>query len=102
MDTSQTAAPKRSRARPVLRGILAGPVVFLGTFIVMAGAALWLPRDASGVSHIVLPVIFLPAIWGALFFWAYLDQKLWRAWAVVGGVIVLHGGLIARHLMAGA
>lgn len=92
----------RSRLRSILRGLLAGPLVLIGTFVVMAGAALWLPKGEAEVNHIVMPVVFLPAIWGVLFFWAYLDKKLWRAWAVVGGVILVHGGLIARHLLVGA
>ena len=90
--------PAQSRLRAWLRGLLAGPIVFLGTFVVMAGAALWLPKGQAEVNHIVMPVLMLPAIWGALFFYAYLDRRLWRAYAVTLAVVGLHLALIANHL----
>ena len=89
---------KPARHRFWLRLLLAGPVVFIGSFLVMAGAALWLPKGEAEVSHIVMPVLVMPAIWAALFFYAYLDNRLWRAYAVITTILGIHGLMIWHHL----
>lgn len=87
-----------TRAWP--RWLLAGPVVFAVAGLVMSGGALWVPAGPAQIDNIVLPIVLFPAIWALLFFYASLDRRLGRAYAIVLGVGVVHALLIARHLMA--
>lgn len=97
-----TATPSRSRSDSRAlwsRVALAGPVVFICASLVMAGGALWLPKGRAQIDNLVLPILLFPAIWAALFFYACLDRRLGRAWAVIGGLSLLHAALIAQHLL---
>jgi len=76
-------------------------VVLIGSFVVMAGAGLWFPRGSADVNHIAIPVLLLPAIWAALFFYTYLDRSLLRAWLITTAIVGGHAVLITWHLMAG-
>lgn len=88
------------RQRAWLRGLLAGPVVFLAAALVMCGAALWLPKGAAQIDNIVLPIVLFPAIWAALFFYAMLDRKLWRAWLITLLLAAANGAAIAQFVLA--
>lgn len=81
------------------RVALAGPVVFVCASLVMAGGALWLPKGRAQIDNLVLPILLFPAIWAVLFFYACLDRRLGRAWAVIGSLSLLHAALIAQHLL---
>lgn len=88
-----------SRRRFWLRFVLAGPVVFIAAALLMCGAALYLPKGPAQIDNLVAPVVFFPAIWAALFFYAMLDRRLGRAYAVVAALSLAHAGLLALHLM---
>lgn len=90
------------RARAWARGLLAGPLSFFGSWLLMAGAALYLPAGAAGVDNMVFPVVLFPLIWCALFLYALLDSRLFRAYAVILLLGLSHLGLIARHLLGSA
>ncbi len=87
------------RRRLWSRVVLAGPVVFLCAALVMSGGALWLPKGPAQIDNIVVPIVLFPAIWAALFFYACLDRRLGRAWAVIGALSAVHVGMIALHLV---
>lgn len=79
------------------RVVLAGPLVFLCSVAVMGGAAIVIPPGPAMINNIALPLVLFPGAWGALFFYACLDEKLVRAYAVVVALIVANGGLIGWH-----
>lgn len=81
------------------RFALAGPVVFLCAALVMCGGALWLPKGAAQIDNLVMPIVLFPAIWAGLFFYAYLDRRLARAWAVIGGLSLVHLAVIGLYVM---
>ncbi len=84
------------------RIVLAGPMVLVAAALVMCGGALWLPKGAAQIDNIVLPIVLFPLIWAVLFFYACLDRRLGRAWAVIGSVTALHAAAIAAHLITAA
>jgi len=102
MSVVSTTAATSSRAAWWSRFALAGPAVFVCAALVMAGGALWLPKGAAQIDNLVLPIVLFPAIWAALFFYACLDRRLRRAWAVIGGLALLHAAAIARHMLGSA
>lgn len=87
-------------ARRWSRGVLIGPVVFMTSAAVMAGGALWVPKGAASIDNIVLPIVFFPAIWAALFFHACLDRSLWRAWLLNVSLLLGNGLAITLQFMA--
>lgn len=88
-----------ARRRFWSRFALAGPVTFLCAALVMCGGALWLPKGTAQIDNLVMPIVLFPAIWAALFFYAYLDRSLARGWAVIGGLSLLHASIIAVYVM---
>lgn len=82
-----------------LRFLLAGPGAIVVALVVMAGMALWLPGGAAGIDNLVLPLVLVPLIWAALFFHACLDRKLVRVAIVAGGLLLVHGALIAHKFL---
>ncbi|WP_206362950.1 hypothetical protein [Stenotrophobium rhamnosiphilum] len=97
MTTAATSANKSSRGRAWSRGILAGPVCFIVSALVMAGAALWYPEGPAHINNIAVPIALFPAIWAVLFFYLMLDKKLGRAWTVALVLLAVHTGLIGHH-----
>ncbi|MEV4935994.1 hypothetical protein MRBLSP13_004242 [Sphingobium sp. LSP13-1-1.1] len=81
------------------RILLAGPGAVLVALVVMAGMPLWLPGGAAGVDNLVLPLVFVPLIWAALFFHACLDRRLSRVAAVAAALFLLHAGLVAHKFL---
>lgn len=81
------------------RVLLAGPVATATSIAIMAGAALWLPRGAEGIDHLLLPLVLFPAIWTLLFFHACLDRKLVRAYAIQGALLLVNTALIAPQFI---
>lgn len=82
------------------RILLAGPGAVLVALVVMAGMPLWLPGGAAGVDNLVLPLVFAPLIWAALFFHACLDRRLSRVAAIAGALFILHAGLVSYKFLA--
>src|SRR5262245_25221859 len=85
------------RWQTVARVVLAGPIAVVLSVMVVAGMPLWLPRGAAGIDHIVLPLILLPAVWGALFFHAVLDRSLARVALVAAVVGITHVVMLTSH-----
>lgn len=81
-----------------LRIVLAGPLATLASGLLMAGGAVWLPKGAAQINNLVLPIVLFPAIWAALFFYASLDRRLPRAYAVVLGIAVINVVLIVLQM----
>ncbi len=88
--------------RPWLRGALAGPLSFICSWLLMAGAALYLPGGAAGVDNMVFPIVLFPLVWAGLFLYTLLDHRLVRAYAVIAALCVVHAILIYRHVGAAA
>lgn len=97
MTTASVQMNKPGRARAWSRGILAGPVCFIVSALVMAGTALWAPEGPAHINNIVVPIVLFPAIWAVLFFYLMLDKKIGRAWIVAMVLLVLNGGLIGHN-----
>jgi hypothetical protein len=89
--------PPRRRLWP--RIVLAGPLATICSVLAMCGGALWLPRGAAQIDNIVLPIGLFPVIWALFFFYASLDRRLGRAYAVILGLSLLHALAIALHVM---
>lgn len=81
------------------RFFLAGPIALLATLLVMAGGSLWLPAGEAEINHFVIPVVLLPAIWALLFFYSCL-ARLRNVSLVMAAIVVIHGAMIARHMLA--
>ena len=97
-DVSADLAPApRKKLWP--RVVLAGPLVVVCATLVMCGGSLWLPKGPAQIDNIVLPIGLFPAIWAAFFFYACLDRRLGRAYAVIVGLSLLHATAIALHVM---
>lgn len=82
------------------RGVLAGPIVFVTSAAIMAGGAVWVPKGPAGIDNIVMPIVFFPAIWAALFFYASLDRRLSRAWWITLALLLVNAALIALQFMS--
>jgi hypothetical protein len=88
--TANEQSSKAGRWRPWLRAGLAGPCAAALTVLIVAVAPYWVPKGRGGVDHIALPLFFMPAIWGLLFFYALLDRSLARIAAIMGVVAAVH------------
>ena len=82
------------------RILLAGPLVLLTAFAVTCGAALWLPAGPAMIDNIAIPLVLFPGIWAALFFYAYLDSRLMRAYALISLLLLINTAAIARHMLS--
>jgi hypothetical protein len=87
-------------SRRWIRIALAGPGAVIVALVMMAGMALWLPGGAAGIDNLVLPLVLVPLVWAGLFFHACLDRRLGRVAIVAGGLLLIHGGLIAQKFAA--
>jgi hypothetical protein len=88
-----------AETRKWIRIGLAGPGSAIVALVVMGGMALWLPGGAAGIDNLVMPLILVPIVWVALFFHACLDRRLVRVAIVAGGLLAVHGSLIALKLL---
>jgi hypothetical protein len=78
------------RLHPWLRALLAGPCAVGLTVLIIAVMPFWVPKGSGGVDHIALPLFFMPAIWGLIFFYALLDRSLGRIVIIMTGIAVIH------------
>ena len=74
----------------ILRALLAGPATLILAIAIIAAMPVWFPEGAGGVGHVIFPPMLFPAVWGAAFFYALLEKKLWRAGLVFGMLIALN------------
>ena len=81
---------------------LSGPAAFLLAIFIILGTATWFPKGAAQINNIVLPMIFFPLIWAALFFYAYLARSVTRAGFIFAGLAVLHVALVSGQFLNGA
>lgn len=89
-------AARAVERRPLLaRWLLAGPGALLAAILGMAAMPVWLPAGAAGIDNIVYPIVLAPLIWTVVFLYALLDASLPRATAVVLGLILADGILVA-------
>jgi len=87
------------RARPTLtRWLLAGPGALAATVATIMAMPVWLPAGVAGVDNLAYPVILLPLLWAAPFFYACLEENLVRGVAVIVGVTLAQAALIAVAL----
>lgn len=84
--------------RPWARGVLAGPLSFICSWLLMAGAALYLPVGAAGVDNLVFPILLFPLLWSCLFLYTLLDVRLARAYLVIVALCVIHALVLIRHM----
>ena len=89
------AAANSSTAEPGsrhvwLRALLAGPCALGLTALIIAVMPFWVPKGSGGVDHIALPLFFMPAIWGLIFFYALLDRSLGRVAIIMTVIAVVH------------
>jgi hypothetical protein len=87
-----------ARVRAWMRGILAGPIALAAACLIMAGGALWIPPGDAQVNNLILPIIFFPLLWTALFLYACLDKKLARAYTIIGALTAVNALLLSLHL----
>ena len=95
--TKSSSIPRARRWQTAARVTLAGPVTVLLSALVFAGMPLWLPRGAAGIDHIMLPLLLLPAVWAALFFYAVLDRSLVRVALVALAIGSVHAAMLVSH-----
>lgn len=79
------------------RILLAGPGAAVAALAAFAAAPTWLPKGAAAIDHLVIPLIALPGIWAAAFFYVLLERRLLRASGVLLSITVLNAVLLIRH-----
>jgi len=85
-----TALDTRIHARATRwRWILAGPVAFVLSVLLMATLPLVLPAGSGGINHLVLPVLFFPLLWSITCIWPVATQALGRCLVAYLGLSAL-------------
>lgn len=79
------------------RVLLAGPGAAVAALVAFAAAPTWLPKGAAAIDYLVIPLIALPGIWAAAFFYALLERRLLRASSVLFAITVVNALLLIRH-----
>lgn len=87
---NNTAAADIGRRHAWLRALLAGPCALALTALIVAVMPFWVPKGSAGVDHIALPLFFMPAIWGTIFFYALLDRSLGRIATAMTALALVH------------
>ncbi|MEM8563976.1 MAG: hypothetical protein AAGF57_17185 [Pseudomonadota bacterium] len=75
----ELAEERRQRRRLIARWILAGPLAFIVSVLIMASMPMWMPKGAGNVNHLAFSVLLFPAIWVALVTYVLLEENLKRA-----------------------
>ena len=81
--------------RLIVRWILAGPAAILVAVLFMAATPFWFPEGASGVDHIVIGLLLFPAYWALAFFYALMEDNVWRATLVLVAAAAINAAMIA-------
>lgn len=74
-----TADQKYRRRRLIARWILAGPLAFIVSVLIMASMPMWMPMGAGNVNHLAFSVLLFPAIWVAIVMYVLLEENMTRA-----------------------
>lgn len=70
--------------------------VLVTATLITAGGATYLPFNE--IDRIGVPILLFPVIWSLLFLYSAMANSLWRVWAVLSVLSVVHAGLIYQHL----
>lgn len=81
------------KQRLIARWLLAGPLTIITAIAAMAAMPVWFPEGAAGINHLAFTLILFPAIWAVAFFYAVLEENLWRAGAVLCVVLAANTAL---------
>lgn len=90
MAAANSSTAESGRLQPWLRALLAGPCSLGLTALIIAVMPFWVPKGGGGVDHIALPLFFMPAIWGFIFFYALLDRSLGRVAIIMAVIAIVH------------
>ena len=90
--------PKASGLPSVLRAVIAGPLAFISSFLVMCGSVLWLPAGAAQVDNLVIPVLIFPLLCTLSFIYILIDSRPARVAGVLALMVGGHLALLALHL----
>ena len=69
---------------------------FIAAIVVTAGAATYLPFNE--IDRIGVPILLFPITWTLLFIFAVMSQSMWKVWAWLSVLTLVHAGLIYQHL----
>ena len=70
----------------------------LAAILITAAMPVWLPL--SDANRIVLPIVFFPLTWLAVFFWVVFAKSMLRTWAIIITLIVGNAVLVATSVGA--
>ncbi|WP_041523222.1 hypothetical protein [Gilvimarinus agarilyticus] len=70
--------------------------VLITATLVTAGSATYLPFNE--IDRIGVPILLFPVTWSVLFLYAVIANSMWRIWAVLAVLSLVHVGLIYQHL----
>ncbi len=70
--------------------------VLIASTLITAGAATYLPFNE--IDRIGVPILLFPITWTLLFIFAVMSKSMWKVWAVLGVLTLVHAGLIYQHL----
>ncbi|MEM6583015.1 MAG: hypothetical protein AAF699_17170 [Pseudomonadota bacterium] len=77
--SDELSEAKRQRRRLISRWILAGPLAFIVSVLIMASMPMWMPMGAGNVNHLAFSVLLFPAIWVAIVMYVLLEENMTRA-----------------------
>ena len=83
----------------IARWVLAGPVVLIGAVALMAATPFFLPPGVGGVNHLIFALLLFPVYWSGLFFYAILEEKMWRCALVIALILAPTFALIIRSFI---
>jgi hypothetical protein len=85
----QTMNNKKTFNATRRRHLLACVMALITAVIIIPGMTTYLPFEMS--EQILLPILLFPIIWTALFIYAYLAEKVWQPFIVMGLLCATHG-----------
>ena len=87
------------RAHPVTaRWLLAGPGALAAAVVTTMAMPVWMPAGAAGINDIAWPLVLVPLLWAAPFFYACLEEDLARGVVVMLAAILCQGPLVASAM----
>ncbi len=85
---------------PILRVLACTIGALLTATLITSGASLYIPLNE--IDRIGLPILLFPITWIILLIASVLVMSIWRLWAIILTLVLIHGGLIFRHLVWGS
>lgn len=104
MQASADQAPPPLRRKRLIgptgwRWILAGPVAFLLSVLLMASLPFVLPAGRGEIDHLLLPVVLFPLIWSVLVVLPVATDNLTRMSRIYAGVFFFCCVVIAASFL---